>query len=468
MFKLLDLAPLTFNMSAAKKNYKRIMSIVHPDKNSSEYAASVSKAVTHAYTILSDSTKRLYYMKHGKPSAYEPYDDSETIEAIVQLNNLLELHEKKEHGAPSISSQPEEFASESKSSEINTSEDKEPKSTKDTVSSDSPFESFLKQCKDAAASSSDSSSPDEGRHSSASLFSAQKSPVIKPSDSVSPPKVSPTQEEKVSRPNSAGSNPESDEQSKKSTSSGKSKEPEVVVVDSEDDYDSDAPIDWDKMFRRARSVSSSPESKSSCSDKKEDSAYKSQARPSSEQPPRAASSGSGCNVNSSSSPVRKTYVDVATSPFKPGDDVTFVDLSTLSSSSSQSRPSRARRNLDFSSRSYTDSTPRTPLRDNSYTGNPVPERSHRRKYIMAILRLRSRATGVFFKVRWGPSGDERIESAATVMQEKIGLRNWLSHLRLEEPRRFNAILRYHPEFQVVLEKKFEGVPLTTRKNVSFG
>lgn len=94
MFRLLNLSPFTFTMAAARKNYRYIMSAVHPDKCNSVHADAVSKLVTHAFHTLSIPRKRVYYLNHGTPSYQESYDNDEAEEIVKYMRFILDKFER--------------------------------------------------------------------------------------------------------------------------------------------------------------------------------------------------------------------------------------------------------------------------------------------------------------------------------------------------------------------------------------
>lgn len=81
-------------MAAARKNYRYIMSAVHPDKCNSVHANTVSKLVTHAFHTLSNPRKRVYYLNHGVPSYQESYDNIEAEEIVKHMKFILDKYER--------------------------------------------------------------------------------------------------------------------------------------------------------------------------------------------------------------------------------------------------------------------------------------------------------------------------------------------------------------------------------------
>lgn len=122
---------------------------------------------------------------------------------------------------------------------------------------------------------------------------------------------------------------------------------------------------------------------------------------------------------------KKTYVDASTSP------IYFRNES-----------SSPRRGNDLPKRNLNN--------DGWNPNNSSRRRSSLKEYIMDIKNLRSRAEGVRFTVIWGPGGHETTEPADIVLEEKRGLMRWLDKLAVEAPRKYNAILKFHPEFKTVL------------------
>lgn len=87
--------------------------------------------------------------------------------------------------------------------------------------------------------------------------------------------------------------------------------------------------------------------------------------------------------------------------------------------------------------------------NNPYNNNSNVSRSFR-QFIMELSNMRTRNGITSFKVKWGPDGHERRETAETVMKEGLALRNYLEQLEIEQPRKYTSILHYHPEFASVL------------------
>lgn len=161
MFRLLKLSSVTYSNSAATRNFKEIISIVHPDKNSSPEAAIVASAVIYAYEVLKDTKKREYYKVYGQPDIIEPYDNTEASKNVVLMNRLLTLHSvQQEQEKQRLARERSRQEREDETIESETTEAPKNK-TKD------PFESFLEQCRQAAQSTSNqeckaSCSPDSG------------------------------------------------------------------------------------------------------------------------------------------------------------------------------------------------------------------------------------------------------------------------------------------------------------------
>lgn len=466
MFRLLDLTPLTYSAVAASQNYKRIISIVHPDKSQSINADAVSKAVNHAYKILTNSDKRLYYMKNGKPSPHEAYDNSEAAILVVQMNILMSQHKRQDRvlkdnvGAPQVPV-PGEI------------EDK--------------FNLFLKECREAAATVT------------------SKIPAVEtPDPSPSPPIM----ENKDLSPNPYKS------QARSSTvGEACPKEPEVVELGSDTDSDSDKssvmtdynPI-YEDLYERSIFPDSCPNNKSKTSNKESNETKdtyldmdmdegEDTSKEKDNDPPSPFSDGIDIGLNSTpipspsmfdgspktpprfpstptpspsrteatTSPIAKRYVDRGTSPFKPGDPVVYLVVS-----SSSAGHSRASKKLRFESAPSSVPTPgmstgscredcTMDFSGSSFrSSGSILKDPKRDMYISSILNMRTRSGEVTFRVKWGPGGYECTEKAETVLSERNGLRNWLGRLRFEEPRRFQAVLRFHPEFRSVLNNSSSG------------
>lgn len=432
IFRFLQLTPLTFSLSAARRNYRDILSVVHPDKCASERASLVTKYVTHAYVTLCDPVKRTYFIHHGRPSNYESYDEGEASQVLSDLSYLLRVRdfEKEEEKRKVIREETRSDRESNQERPSNSSGSNSPQQSDEQSPSYDRFDAFIKECRLAA--NERPSPPTEG---SATEISKDDDFTQRASSTktVSQDQLEPVLDKAEVSPNTGS-------------------EPELIVVES-DLSDAETEESLGDIFRRQQR---SP-SVSILDEETSDSL------------PSGSVNGNGCDA--STSPIKyveeKTFVDVATSPFKPGDKVTFFILPGVSTS---------KKNLSFGDKSFTPaddsipfksnsqrtSTPRgatsdksTPQQHNSSHQSKASGKARRRsthkKYIKNILGLRTRCDGVRFKVVWGPGGHETIEHADVVIQEKRGLRNWLDLLSVEEPKRYNAILKFHPEFSSVLD-----------------
>lgn len=416
MFQLLLLTPLSFSVAAARRNFRDIMLAVHPDRCNSDSAPKVSKFVTHAFTTLTNPTKRYYYTQHGTPSVNEGYNNDEATEVVEQLHVLLsEYRRKQEESCPQQSQNQSDEIHEEVPISI---EENSPSLQNGTLSEpipDTPFEVFLRECRRAAS-------------------------------------VGVDQTEEVNGP-----------------LPGPSGEPDIVEISS----DEESRIQVDPSELSFESEVNSVVNSTLHEDNDEP-------------PPYADCAQAGTSANSvpcpstvfvvdvSTSPIKfeesRTFVDVGTSPFQPGDKVTFYEVPIASTSSSRRNLNSSWCNSPDSSEDRRNSfvppgssTPREGSNANNNTSyssdythpssraNASGFSSSHKKYIIAILSMRTRPEGVRFKVCWGPGRHETIESAETVIQERRGLRSWLELLNVQEPRRYNAILRFHPEFRSVLE-----------------
>lgn len=72
------------------------MSIVHPDKSNSVYAAPIAKLVTHAHKTLTDPIKRAYYLCHGRPSREETYDNQEASDMVARMSYIISAYERNQ------------------------------------------------------------------------------------------------------------------------------------------------------------------------------------------------------------------------------------------------------------------------------------------------------------------------------------------------------------------------------------
>lgn len=472
MFQLLNLTPLTFSLASAKRNYKSILSAVHPDKCNSVHAVRVSSFVTHAYVTLTDPVKRLYYMRHGAPSPLESYNNVEASEVVGHMNRLVSAKERERderrqqiiREASRAKREEEDIAPFNAIGNLNARI-----SNHNSPVNESRFEDFLNQCRKSAAASFD---PDTKE------VSTDRSSVPEDSsdhDIVDQSQCAPSREDSV---NKTSLSPRPDEdmptvfsiaRNARHGASSPHVSPEVISIDSGDE--SEETVDYTRWFGFDSPVARSHE-----------------YSPSRGSPDRTCSEEDGDeyrDVNSrgrqrnlshlkdaATSPLRSksktTFKDAGTSPFKPGDKVTFYTLPDLASP-------RVRRNLSFD-----DSSPPSSHRGRSSpspsvsggsnwgnnrsfndftsdysnttraTNNPDYNSIHK-EYIAAILGLRTRQDGVRFKVKWGPGGYETTERAEVVLRERRGLRIWLDLLHVREPRRYNAIMRFHPEFQAVFK-----------------
>lgn len=481
MFKLLDLTPLTFSVSSAKRNYKRIMSVIHPDKNDSEHSAEVSKAVNHAYVTLLDNYKRMYYMQCGTPSVHESYDEPKAAETVKLLRGLLQESSRQKEERSQVSPDQQDLDA--------TKENRNNRS--DSPGVETRFEAFIKECRSAAARTGSHGSSLSGQHSSS------------PPTSGSNPSVSKKHQKPVhadTQDRSARDSKQTPEFATKRSSSPSTTKPEVIELDSEDDADVDSQsnfsVNWERVFLNGRfssassfSGSSDKEDPVSSSPRAGDNSGPDLPRTSTPEPfnntsgaarpvsPSTSSGKSRVRVDSSTSPLKGTHVDVGTSPFQPSEKLSFlyvmsspaVEVYSMTAPATRESPSAGvRRNLSSSFGSskrpsgFSRSENSSPNRGGSqsrfspndylpgYTSGAASVDPAQRLYIMDILSMRSRAGEVTFKVKWGPLGYECIEKVETVVQERKGLQNWLYKLRFQEPRRFKAILRFHPEFLVVL------------------
>lgn len=471
MFKLLDLTPLTFSTTAASRNYRHILSIIHPDKNGAPNAERVTQAVVYAYSTLNDSAKRFHYMFQGTPTTSEPYDEEEGADLAKQMRELLAEYDRTKKKSPAILS-------------------REPKDV--MISSNIPpeacFNDFLQKCKEAAVAT------DVPRNDSASS----------PYDEH--PQQQPT--EGSSRPDSGVgcSSPDSDtiivhpvDGETRNPQTSSTPQPDVILIDSEDDDDdsNSEAFDPEIVFRNINPFNSHPtDTDISAPVNRSPSPFidESDYEPSCTSRSRHGSSQVSHSpktkkfANASTSPLARTYVDRGTSPFKPGDPVVFRTVgftSSASESPSDGRSaSRVRQNLNFDAKSSDSSSEqgspkvktRTSDSNRDYLSSSLNDNGTiigdlgEQLFIVSILNMRTRPDGVKFRVIWGPGGYERTERLETVLKEKRGLRNWLYKLRFEEPRRFSAVLKFHPEFRSILgnSNAASSGSGTSRKNKTFG
>lgn len=446
MFKLLNLTPLTFSTTAASRNYKDIMSVVHPDKNKDRRAEHIAKAVTHAYATLTIPTKRLYYMFNGTPSVSEGYDNGEAAEFAEQLNILLNDHarRKKQHSLEVL-----EDIGNVPHMQVPQEEEK------------SQFESFLKERREVA----DSSSPHPTRDQNS------KSPLRQSPEKSSPSPVS------LDHPSARNDYDPPSPKPMPNISAGPSlhdsEESEVINLASDSDSEDVHP---EEVFHNINPFNSNDDSSTdveslpSHEDAADDDHGIDRSRSKGEEEVPVSPAGSGMHVDVGTSPYRASFVDRGTSPFKPGDPVVFWTPST-GVATPRSSKDRIRRNLSFRNDAYfgynskgskfqssnrTQASSSSPNCARDYLSSSLAEDGSivgdpgQRLYIKTILNMRTRADGVRFRVVWAPGDYECTEKLESVLKEKKGLRNWLYKLRFEEPRRFSAVMKFHPEFKEVL------------------
>lgn len=460
MFRLLDTTALTFSVSIATRNYKRIMAIVHPDKNPSKHAPSVAKAVNHAYHTLLNTSKRMYYMYNGVPASNESFDETEAQRMLFHMRQLLVDHSQQ------VTLNRQESSTEHVHSAGATHAG--------SSVSDTKFEEFIKKCQQAASSASSSSS---------TRVSAR-----------SPPPVA-CPERSDSSTVSSGSRPDACDVPTRLPSDdpigdSSAPDPEVVelVESDEDDLDMGAnnmPSDTeDSGFRSSQHGGGSPQP--GCRSGSSESRFSS---PGSEEPSRnyvdsSTSPMSKKFSDASTSPVPRNYVDASTSPLAR----VFVSVSTsplrsvfvdepANTDGAQAGGDRGcptvRRHLNFddpaksdpadglaesSSGSSSSSVPPPVdilVEDDLGGFGGVPQRDgpgpSPREYIMSILSMRVRTKNgpAEFKVKWGPEGYESVEQEEVLLRERVGLRDWLRHLRFSCNKRYRAIMRHHRNFEAV-------------------
>lgn len=353
MYKLLNLSPGSFTVASARRNYFKIMKVVHTDRNTCPEAGRVATAVVGAYEALIDPVVRAYYDRHGDLAYSVPYDNDEAEACAILMNQLL-----------TQSAKPTEVPEEPCPSDIpefaEGVETQRPTGPETSVPDDCPLEEG-----EIIDSDSEEDIPVPGG-------------TCQGRTSTEPRSGSSSGCSSSGLPGSSSDNP--------------------IVIDSDDEDlpKQDRPPSYEESMR----TDSRPESS------------RSETFVSSEQQSSAFNYSAFCTTTC------------------PRCNFTFE------SSVSEARPS-----------------PRPTARGSGFV---TPERSSTRRYISEIMSMRTRNNGgarVRFRVRWGPVGNEANESFEVVLQERQGLVRWLDRMRQHEPRRFQAVMRHHPEFNVVLEDR---------------
>lgn len=379
------------------------MSIIHPDKCSAPEAVEIAKAVNVAYKVLTNQETRNYYNLCGKISMWEDYDNGQAEKDAKILKKLLKKQsQKKQYQATTDENEEFEQASEPEDS----------------------WTCFLKRCAEKAK-----------QQSSATVHET--------------------------------TNQQDQEQDNNNTSDSdlrntKASNPPVYTLDSETEDEQPENNENRPPTPKFADTASSPVKFDN--EKTFKDASTSPIKFENEKTTRSAAT----------SPVKfedeKATADASTSPVKFENNESTSSPLTESSSTSKNTPSSsAKQNLNFDTSATDPATNNSPGHNSKTSAPPNPNTStssnahdsNRRtsihkQYIMQVHGYRMRylpdGTGVCrFSVRWGPGGHDLIEPADIVFKEKTGLRNWLDWLQVNKPKKYDAIVRYHPEFLQVYD-----------------
>lgn len=432
MFKLLNLTCSTYNEQDATRNYKDILSVIHPDKNHSSEAALVTSAVIFAYNTLKDRNKREHYMIHGKPSRYEPYDNAEASRYADIMNNLI-LENKRE----TLRQEQERMRLiRERSRQERETEDTETRENRAELDS---FQVFLQQCREAAQkdmneNNGDNISPDSGFDQTEGTTSENRETN----------KTATQMDTDQPQPGPSGVNLRP------------RVHPEVIFIDSDSDSETsfEEPVNMREYFNLPNFVDTDDEERNKPPPTYEEATrddtieyeyeYEEEVEEEEIQPTTQDMSTSPYRVETNdmaTSPLRVETKDMATSPIRFEED-----LPNLTST--------ARRNLDFSEHLNSSNGNEMGTSRNSGTSNgsgSFQQQSRFKQYITELSNMRTRDGVTSFKVKWGPGGHERRELASVVISERKALKNWLEALNVENPRKYSAVLKYHPEFTAVLD-----------------
>lgn len=281
MHKLLGLTARTYTTAAAKANYRKIISMVHPDKYDSDDATRISSAVIYAYHTLKDPHKRYFYEMKGQPGNLETYDNKEArkVAKMIELISFGRREAEKE----------------------------------------------------------------------------------------------------------ANNNNKENDQT------------ETITIDSEDDDSNDmSEEDRESWIQEDEVLTETNQEDEYQSSAKENESFDAKGNQSD-----------------------KRMKDAATSPIKFAEKRCSCGETTRT----ENNPEQSKR------------------------------RSSHKQQIVKIISVRTRDGRMRFKVRWSPGGQETTEDLAIVLEERQGLSKWLDEMEINQPRKFNAILKFHPEIKRLWEKQ---------------
>lgn len=432
MYLLLNLTPLTYSLSSAKKNYLEIMSAIHPDKCSSPMAVKLTQAVVQAYRVLTNHEKRLYYNLYGNPEPNVEYDNSQATEYSFMVNQLLGEYrqkiEKKEQERQRVLREKQRLKSKFEDGSISKEEYytalnnltpcQEPESN--ATPYQSSFDSFLNKCQEAAnkrGSNSTNANQSEAATNNASSENPQSEKQF-------------NEQEPTANSASASSDRQQQEE-----------DPNIEVIDLSSDDDEDTVIGQESDEDNIQ-IEQSPKFK-----------------------------------DMATSPIKfGEFKDAASSPILTTCDASTSPLKTSQTYNAEPESPAAKRNLNFGGqtstpKASTTNTTNEPENDpsttkdeasateevnneSSFGENARPSTSAtsvHKQFISKVYsyRMRKNADGTSccrFKVRWGPGGYDVVESAEVLIKEKVGLRNWLDLLQVNQQKRYNSIISFHPEF----------------------
>lgn len=449
MYKLLNLTPLTYSSTKATRNYRDIMPAIHPDKCTAPEAADITKAVNVAFKVLTNQESRNYYNLSGKISLWD-YDNAQAEKDAAVMKKLLKKRNRdvkaREEEKQYMIREKQRLYTRLQSGEITHGE------YESAIKNILPNRSTVQQENENDRSSDPTSSPEDSwstfLRKCAKMAEEQQS---NPSDSSGPKR----DEE---HPNDHKTSSATDDDSNHTDT--KTQQPPVYTIDSDtEDEEGESPVNDENQ---APSTATENETLQATSSTKFNDAASSPIKFETEK----------IFKDVATSPIKfedeKVTSDAATSPIKhdnTGDQSTPFSKSTSTAENNQN--SGARKNLNFDTPSpkqdeSADNNTTSPHDESKASTTPGPNTSTNRRtsihkqYIMQIFGYRMRyltdGTGVCrFNVRWGQGGHDLIEPADVVLKEKAGLKNWLDWLKVHKPKKYDAIVRYHPEFLGVYE-----------------
>lgn len=484
MFMLLKLKILSFSVSAAKRNYREIISILDPNKNQSSEVKDIIKAVIQAFNTLMDVDKREYYKKFGNISATEPYDNADAARKVLILNRLMtnfrrEAFEIEEEKRRLIREKSRNKRNGEREMETNT----EIKTTMCTTGTmEKSFEMFLKQCKDAA-NINDGEIKDVKtnyntfKQNQALQLYQQKTPTTNDN---SYDKTDETLQ------NSQKSNGTLDIRNRSEILDARRTETETYqeILTHDSGLDTDLSQEQSRKANQNSSKLSNEEVCSQSRNRNVNSLLKGcisditgpelHDNTESESDSRNIDKEDfvDVHIHDATGNLAKSYKDMGTSPIKwtqtremGTSPIRYIEISGGGSiydsvKVGKSQAERTQFNnhdrdgqINEESEPHRHETFESSIRDGNI-GRDKPDFHNfnmDRQYIMEISNMRTRDGITSFKVKWGPSGQEKRENADEVIREKAGLRNWLERLNIEEPKRYGAILKFHPEFGAVFQ-----------------